>query len=75
LKALNDRMKTKETTNEAWPEIDETHRTPLLAQTHQTQNSSVAINMNNSNESPPATTKEDSNQPYFDIEQQQQQQT
>ena len=65
-------MKTKETTDGSWPDIDETHQTPLLTQTHQTQNSSVAVNMNNSNELTPDTSKDDSNQPYFDIEQQQQ---
>jgi ribonucleotide reductase alpha subunit len=75
LKALNDRMKTKETTNEAWPEIDEIHQTQLPAQTHPTQNSSVTINMNNSNELTPSITKEDLNQTYFDTEQQQQQPT
>ncbi len=68
-------MKTKETTNEAWPEIDEIHQTPLPAQTHPTQNSSVTINMNNSNELTPSITKEDLNQTYFDTEQQQQQPT
>ncbi len=75
MKALNDRMKTKETTNEAWPEIDEIHQTQLPAQTHPTQNSSVTINMNNSNELTPSITKEDLNQTYFDTEQQQQQPT
>ncbi len=68
-------MKTKETTNEAWPEIDEIHQTQLPAQTHPTQNSSVTINMNNSNELTPSITKEDLNQTYFDTEQQQQQPT
>jgi len=72
LKALNDRMKVKETTNESWPEIDEIHQTSLHAQTPPTQNSSVTINMNNSNELTPSITKEDLNQPYFDTEQQQQ---
>jgi len=70
LKALNDRMKLKETTGEAWPEIDEAHQAPHLAQTHQTQNSSVTIDMNNSNELTPSITKEDLNQSYFDTEQQ-----
>jgi len=71
LKALNDRMKVKETSNEAWPELDETHQTSLLAQNNQIQNSSVAIDMTNSNELTPSITKEDLNQPYFDTEQQQ----
>jgi hypothetical protein len=71
LKALNDRMKVKETTSEAWPEIDETQQKPLLAQTHQTQNPSVTIDMDNLNEqTTTTTTKEDLNQPYFDTEQQ-----
>jgi hypothetical protein len=70
LKALNDRMKTKETTNDAWPELDEIHQTPLLNQTDQTQNSSITIDMTNSKELPSAMTKDDLNQPYFDIEQQ-----
>jgi hypothetical protein len=63
-------MKTKETTTEIWPELDETQKTSLIAQTHQTQNSSVTIDMTNSNELTPSITKEDLNQPYFDIEQQ-----
>jgi len=70
LKALNDRMKSKETTNEAWPELDENHQMSLLDQTHPTQNSSVTLDMTNSDELSTTTTKEDLNQPYFDTEQQ-----
>jgi len=43
-------MKAKDQTAEAWPEMDEVHQTPLLPPTHQTDNSSIVINMNNSNE-------------------------
>jgi hypothetical protein len=63
-------MKTKEATGEDWIELDEAHQTPLLAQTHQIQNSSVNIDMTNSTELTPSMTKEDLNQPYFDLEQQ-----
>jgi hypothetical protein len=48
LKALNDRMKSKDTTSEAWPEMDEVHQTPFLPPMHQTENSSVIIDMKNS---------------------------
>jgi hypothetical protein len=62
-------MKIKETPTETWPELDETHQTSLLAQTHQTQttSSSVAIDMADSNELTPSITKDE---PYFDSEQQ-----
>ncbi|CAF1135946.1 unnamed protein product [Adineta steineri] len=76
LKALNDRMKTKESTNEAWPELDETHQTSLHNQNDHIQNSSVTIDMTNSIDSSSSNmTKEDLNQPYFDSDQQQQQST
>ncbi|CAF3649151.1 unnamed protein product [Rotaria sp. Silwood1] len=71
LKALNDRMKQKQTTSENWPELDETHQSQLLAQSDQTQNSSVTIDMTNSNELTSTITKEDLNQPFLDTEQQQ----
>lgn len=70
LKALNDRMKQKETTNETWPELDESHQSPLHAQIEQTKNSSVTIDMTNSNELTPSIAKEDLNQTFFDTEQQ-----
>jgi len=66
-------MKTKETANESWPELDETHQAPFLTPIDQTLSSSVTIDMTNSNESTAAITKEDLNQPYYDTEQQQQQ--
>ncbi|CAF1599323.1 unnamed protein product [Adineta ricciae] len=48
LKALNDRMKIKDSTTEAWPELDDAQQSPLLpATTHQVDNSSVKIDMNN----------------------------
>ncbi|CAF0796372.1 unnamed protein product [Rotaria sordida] len=72
LKALDDRMKQKQTITETWPELDETHQSQLLAQTHQTQNSSITIDMTNSNELTSTLTKEDLNQLFFDTEQQQQ---
>jgi hypothetical protein len=68
-------MKTKETANESWPELDETHQAPFLTQTDQTQSSSVTIDMANSNVPTAAITKEDLNQPYYDTEQQQQKST
>ncbi len=61
LKALNDRMKSKDTTSEAWPEMDEIHQTPFLPPTHQIENSSVILNMQNSKEMS-TLTKEDLNQ-------------
>ena len=68
MKALNDRMKLKETTNENWPELEEN---PLLPLTHQTQNpTSTIVDLSNSNELTPSITKEDLNQPYFDTEEQ-----
>ena len=70
MKALNDRMKAKETVNESWPDLDETSQTPLI---DSAQNSSVTIDMTNLNESTSGATKEDLNQPFFDTEQQQQQ--
>ena len=48
LKALNDRMKSKDSPSEAWPEMDEIHQTPLLPPTHEPDNSSVIIDMKNS---------------------------
>jgi hypothetical protein len=50
-------MKTKDTTAEAWPEMDEIQQNPLLPPTHEIEDSSVVLNMNNSNE-----TKENLNQ-------------
>ncbi|UJR21963.1 hypothetical protein I4U23_025031 [Adineta vaga] len=47
LKALNDRMKVKDSTNDAWPELDDTQQSPLLPPTHQVPSSSVQIDMNN----------------------------
>jgi len=41
-------MKSKDTTSEAWPEMDEVHQTPFLPPMHQTENSSVIIDMKNS---------------------------
>ncbi|CAF3148066.1 unnamed protein product [Rotaria socialis] len=55
LKALNDRMKVKDLSSEAWPELDEVEN-PLLPPTHQLETASTIIDMNNS-------TKEDLNQP------------
>ncbi|CAF1972951.1 unnamed protein product [Rotaria magnacalcarata] len=55
LKALNDRMKVKDLSSEAWPELDEVE-SPLLPPTHQLETASTIIDMNNS-------TKEDLNQP------------
>ena len=41
-------MKIKDSTTEAWPELDDTQQSPLLsATTHQVDNSSVKIDMNN----------------------------
>jgi len=61
LKALNDRMKIQDTTSDAWPEMDEIQQTPLLPPTHQIENSSVILDMNNSNDLS-TLTKEDLNQ-------------
>ncbi|CAF1300158.1 unnamed protein product [Adineta steineri] len=47
LKALNDRMKVKDTSSEAWPELDDTQQNPLLPPTHHIDSSSVKIDMNN----------------------------
>ena len=52
LKALDDRMKTKEPNTEAWPELEESHL-PVP--------STVTINMNEPNELTPSITKEESN--------------
>jgi hypothetical protein len=54
-------MKLKDSSSEAWPELDDTQQNPLLPSTHQIENSSVKIDMNNSNEMLPST-KEDLNQ-------------
>lgn len=51
LKALDDRMKSKEPNADAWPELDEAH-SPVP--------SAVTINMNKSNELTPSITKEES---------------
>ena len=54
LKALDDRLKTKEQTGEAWPELEET-RPPSMPST-------MTININEPNElTPSITTKEESN--------------
>jgi hypothetical protein len=53
-------MKIKDTTSEAWPELDETQQNPLLPPTHQIDNSSTTIDMNNSNDMS-SSTKEDLN--------------
>jgi hypothetical protein len=54
-------MKSKDTTSEAWPEMDEVQQHTLLIPTHQIDNSSVIIDINNSNEIS-TLTKEDLNQ-------------
>jgi hypothetical protein len=41
-------MKSKDSPSEAWPEMDEIHQTPLLPPTHEPDNSSVIIDMKNS---------------------------
>jgi hypothetical protein len=61
-------MKQKEGNSDAWPELDENHQIPPLTQTP--NSSSVAIDMTNSNELTPSITKDDSNQTYFDTEEQ-----
>ena len=61
MKALNDRMKVKDTVTEAWPELDETQQSPLLPPTHQIDPSSVTIDMNNTKEMS-ILTKENLNQ-------------
>lgn len=67
-------MKIKETSNDIWPELDDTHQTPLLDQTHQLSNSSVTIDMNDSTDLTSSMTNDELNQTtYFDTEQQQQQ--
>jgi hypothetical protein len=68
LKALNDRMKINEGNIEVWPQLEESHQIPLLVQTP--NSSSVTIDMTNANELTPSITKDDSNQPYFDTEEQ-----
>ncbi|CAF3157790.1 unnamed protein product, partial [Rotaria sp. Silwood2] len=60
LKALNDRMKLKDSASEAWPDLDE-NQSPLLPPTHQLEPSSIVINMDNSNKML-TSTKEDLNQ-------------
>lgn len=60
MKALNDRMKLKDTPSESWPELDEVE-SPLLPTTHQLDNKATIIDMNNSNKMSTAT-KEDLNQ-------------
>ncbi|CAF0756152.1 unnamed protein product [Adineta ricciae] len=70
LKALNDRMKAKETVNESWPDLDEPSQSPFI---DPAQNSSITIDMSNLDEPTSGATKEDLNQPFFDTEQQQQQ--
>lgn len=62
LKALNDRMKAKDSSSEAWPDLDETQQSPLLPHTHHIESSSVSIDMNNLNEMT-TSTKEDLNHP------------
>lgn len=64
-------MKKTETTHETWPELDEAHRSLLSSPTHQAQNSSMTIDMTNSNELPLTTTKDEPSQPFFDTQQQQ----
>jgi hypothetical protein len=54
-------MKIQDTTSDAWPEMDEIQQTPLLPPTHQIENSSVILDMNNSNDLS-TLTKEDLNQ-------------
>lgn len=61
-------MKQKEATNETWPELDEAHRT-------QTQDSSATPDKKDSNELTSTTTKDDTNQTFYDTEQTQQQST
>jgi hypothetical protein len=61
LKALNDRMKVKDTVTEAWPDLNETPHNPLLPPTHQVDYSSTTIDMNNTTEMS-TITKEDLNQ-------------
>ena len=41
-------MKIKDSSTEVWPELDDAHQSPLLpATTHQIDNSSVKVDMNN----------------------------
>jgi hypothetical protein len=55
-------MKSKDTTSEAWPEMDEIQQNSLITPIpHQIENSSVIIDINNSNEIS-TLTKEDLNQ-------------
>lgn len=55
-------MQVKDTTADAWPELDEAQN-PLLSTTHQSENASIVIDMDNSNKMSGAT-KEDLNQPH-----------
>ncbi len=65
LKALNDRMKLKETHTDSWPELDENQPSPPQSPTAPSQDSILILSMS----SLPTTTKDDSNQTFVDAEQ------
>jgi len=67
LKALNDRMKNKDTTSEAWPEIDDTQQiSPLLTQNPMISTATTTIDMSGihavTNTTSNIVTKDDLNQ-------------
>jgi hypothetical protein len=62
LKALNDRLKLKETVSEAWPDLDDASSSALPPSTPHVDHTSVTIDMNPSDSiSAKSTNGDDSN--------------